>query len=382
MKGHIRERRPGVWLVRVDGGLDPVSGRRHQPSRTIHGSRADADIALAQLIVDLGKGIVPGTTATLEQLLERWFAHAERRLSPTTIRGYRRLAKQRIIPRFGARPISSITTHELDLFYDGLTALGLSAQTTRHVHSIIRRAYTHAVRWGWVPSNPAAYAQPPVAHVKRRAVLSAEQIRLAMAGAVQDCPEFGAFVRLAVATGARRGELAALRWTDLDLAVPNLRIARSIASVDGGWVEKSTKTMKERLIGIDPVTADVLAEHHKLMVERAALGGVEIGPDGFVFSNQLACDQPWHPDSITHMWMRVRAAVKLPSWSRLHDVRHAHASMLIDAGVPIATVSERLGHVNLNVTLGVYTHAYKQRDLEAASTIGRLLDGSGDDDGC
>lgn len=375
MKGHINERRPGVWLVRADGGLDPVSGKRRQPARVVHGTKADAELALAQLVVDLGKGIVPGTTATLEQLIERWFKHAERRLSPTTVRGYRRLANQRIIPRFGDRRLSSITTHELDVYYDGLAGSGLSDQTIRHVHSIIRRAYAHAVRWGWVQSNPAAYAQPPVVHRQRRGVLTVGQVHEALATSGVECPEFGVFVRLALATGARRGELAALRWTDIDLAVPTVRIARSIAAVDGGLLEKPTKTMKERTVGIDPRTADVLAEHRKLMSERAAIGGVELDAAPFVFSNQLACDQPWHPDTITHMWMRMRSTSTIPSWARLHDVRHAHASMLIDAGVPVATVSERLGHVNLNITLGVYTHAYKQRDLEAASTIGRLLDG-------
>lgn len=375
MRGHITERRPGVWLVRVDGDLDPVTGRRRQPSRTVHGTRKDAELELAQLMVDVGKGLLPSTSATVGLLLERWFEHAETRLSPTTLRGYRRLAKQRIIPRFGARKLAEVTTAELDRFYDGLISAGLGPQTVRNIHSVIRRAYAHALRWGWATVNPATNTQPPTVPRRRRESLSAEQVRQAIEAAREIEAEFGVFLRLAFATGARRGELCALRWTDLDWDQGTLRVARSIAAVDGGWVEKATKTMKERTVTLDPGTLATLAEHRKLMHERAELAGVEAAANGFVFSYRLDGALPWHPDTPTHRWWEVKTAAGLPSWARLHDVRHAHASLLIDGGVPVSAVSERLGHANQHVTLVIYTHAFKARDAEAATMIGGLLDG-------
>lgn len=376
MRGHVHERRPGVWLVRVDGEVDPVTGRRRQPSRVVHGTRKDADLALAQLMVDVGKGVLPTTSATVGLLLERWFEHAESRLSPTTLRGYRRLARQRIIPRFGAMKLADVTTADLDRFYDGLSIAGLSPQTVRNIHSVIRRAYAHALRWGWATVNPATNTQPPSVPHNRRESLSAGEVQRAITAAREIEAEFGVFLRLAFATGARRGELCALRWTDLDWDEETVRIARSIAAVDGGLVEKTTKTMTERTVMLDPGTVLVLMHHRKLMRERAALGHVEFPDDGFVFSYRLDCTASWHPDTATHRWWEVKEAAALPAWARLHDVRHAHASLLIDGGLPISAVSERLGHANQHVTLMIYTHAFKARDAEAAAMIGGLLDGS------
>jgi integrase len=375
MRGHITERRPGVWLVRVDGELDPVTGRRRQPSRTLHGTRRDAELELAQLMVDVGKGLLPSTSATVGLLLERWFEHAESRLSPTTLRGYRRLAQQRIIPRFGQKKLADVTTAELDRFYDGLIIAGLGPQTVRNIHSVIRRAYAHALRWGWASVNPATNTQPPTVPKRRRESLSAEQVQRAVAVAGEVEAEFGVFLRLAFATGARRGELCALRWSDLDTETGTLRIARSIAAVAGGWVEKTTKTDKERTVTLDRGTLDVLAGHRKLMAERAAEADVTDLAGSFMFSYRLDGSLPWHPDTATHRWWDVKTAADLPAWARLHDVRHAHASLLIDGGVPVSAVSERLGHANQNVTLDIYTHAFKARDAEAAALIGGLLDG-------
>lgn len=371
MRGHITERRAGVWLVRIDGGLDALTGKRRQPSRTVRGTRADAELALAELMVEIGRGKVPTTGATVSQLLARWFEHAEGRLSPTTLRGYRRLAHQRIEPRFGALRVVDVSTADLDRFYDALTASGLSPQTVRNTHSIVRRAFAHAIRWGWVTTNPATNAQPPPLRRRRREVLTPEHVAKALLTAEASDPEFAVFARLASATGARRGELCALRWSDL---LPgSVRIARSLASVDGGTVVKGTKTGREREVTLDATTVSALEYHQRAVAERAASVAVDMDGDPFLFSMSLDGSEPWHPDSATHRWIRVRDAAGLPGWARLHDLRHAHATWLIDAGVPLPVVAERLGHGDMHTTATIYTHAVKTRDRMAADVIGGLL---------
>lgn len=374
MRGHLKERTPGVWLVRVSGDKDPVTGRRHQPSRVVHGTRNEAELALAELTVDVGRGVLPITTATIGFLFERWFQHAEGQLSPTTMRGYRKLAKQRILPRFGGMKLTDLTTAELDRYYSGLLRAGLNPRTVRNIHSVIRRAYAHALRWGWVTVNPATNTEPPSIKVPRREVLSVEQILAAIETAKGIEAEYAVYLRLAYATGARRGELCALRWTDLDPVGGTVWIARSVAEVDGGTLEKATKTSNERLVTLDAGTVAALAEHRRLMEERGLLAGCHLAVDAFMFSYRLDCTTPMYPSIATRRWGEVREEAGLPKWARLHDIRHAHASILIDGGVPIATVSERLGHTTQHITLNIYNHPYRNRDAEAATLIGAVID--------
>ncbi len=115
-------------------------------------------------------------------------------------------------------------------------------------------------------------------------------------------PEFAAYMRMAVTTGARRGELCALRWSDIDLDLGEILIARSIAPDDRDakqLIEKSSKTHQERRLAIDAATVDVLREHRQLMIDRAVPTGAPCSSDAFVFSNDVTGERRWHPDAVT-----------------------------------------------------------------------------------
>ena len=373
MKGSMRERRPGVWELIVQLPRDSTAGRHRQISRTVHGTKRDAQRALAALVTEVSAGKVNASGTTVAALLARWVAQVEGDLSPTTMREYRRLIAKRISPDLGGLALRRITAQRLDAYYAVLTKEhGLSAATIRHVHAVLRGALGQAVLWGWIPTNSAASASPPKLRKANITPPAIAETHTILSAADDHDPDFGALLRVLAATGARRGEVCGLRWSDLDPIAGTLAIRRSIASVDGGATIKDTKTHADRRIAVDPDSLAVLAARHKRQERVAEACGVKLRADAFMFSAEVDGTRPLHPDTITGGFRRICTRLGLKG-IRLHDLRHLHATQLLAAGVPIRTVSGRLGHANAATTLNVYAAFVEASDRDAATVIGGLL---------
>jgi integrase len=174
------------------------------------------------------------------------------------------------------------------------------------------------------------------------------------------------------ATGCRRSEVLALRWTDVELATGELRVRRALAIVDRKVIEKDTKTHQARRIAIDPATLAALETHRLQIEDRARELNVPLGHDALVFSSDDYRQKPWRPDVVTNRFIRLCRKAGM-SGVRLHDLRHFVATNLGAAGTPIATISARLGHRDVATTLNVYSHSLPAADRAAASTLGELL---------
>jgi integrase len=266
-----------------------------------------------------------------------------------------------------------IRTSDLDDLYLGLiNQSGLAPATVRQVHSVIRRAFSQAVRWGWMTSNPAANTTPPRVRAPSIEPPDVDKVIELLRLADETYPEFGRFLHLAVTTGARRGELCALKWERIDWEQQTLTISRAIVEVQGGLVEKDTKSHAIRRIALDEQTLGVLAERRHQSERLAAEAGVSITPNSYMFTLDPAGAVPFTPDHATKTFQRLRTQVGLDR-ARLHDLRHFAATRLLAAGVPVRTVSGRLGHANAGTTLGVYAHFVEASDRTAADTLGTLL---------
>ena len=184
---------------------------------------------------------------------------------------------------------------------------------------------------------------------------------------------FGMFVCLAAATGARRGELCALRWSAIDLDGATLRIDSSAYfEPHVGVVLKSTKNHSIRNVSLDAMTVDALRTHRSRMAERADLTEASLEPSAFVFSSQHDCSSPIVPDTFSRAWISLRDKAGLDG-VRLHDLRHFQATMLLRSGVPVKNVSRRIGHRDAATTLNVYAHALADDDRVSADLVGDLL---------
>src|SRR5262249_20666730 len=153
---------------------------------------------------------------------------------------------------------------------------------------------------------------------------------------------------LSAATGARRSELVALRWSDIDLARRAVTIRRGIVLGPDGLAEKDTKTHQARRVTLDEATTDAVVLHRTAALERSTFARLPLPDDGFVFTSDLG-STPWFPDSVSRRFRKLAHDVGLAG-VRLHDLRHYVATRLLTAGVDVRTVAGRLGHRNAATT--------------------------------
>ena len=331
-----------------------------------------ADDALAEMIAKANKGNATTGAETVGDLLDRFIEHRKGRLSPTTIRAYISIGDKWVRPELGKVKLSRLTAMHLDSLYTKMTADGKSPATVRRAHALMSSSLVQGRKWRLVESNVAIDASPPSATEVRFSVPTPEQVRDMITVAEKIEPVLAGLLFIAALTGARRGELCALRWTDLDEGAGTLTIARSVYETRStGWAEKTTKSRQIRTIGLDETALDVLARVRQARDELCASLDLEPLDDGFIFSRSPVGAEPVGPDAVTRFTNRVAAKAKVDT--HLHALRHFSASQAIAAGFDPVTVGGRLGHSDPSITLRVYSHVLEQRDRDLAASLGRTL---------
>ncbi len=378
MRGHLRER-GDAWELRAYVGRDPVTGREKYKTRTFRGGKRAAEAELARFVTEVAGGGHGAGDTTLTELIQRWLDLVREDLSPSTVRGYERIIRCYIDPAVGKVPLNKLRTDQLDGFYGQLRESGgeggtpLSPATIRQTHAVIRRALHQAHRWGWIATNPATLASPPRVHTRPVSPPNPTQVLELIDQAKKLDPEMACFLLLAATTGARRGELCALKWESVDIGHGTMLIERSLVEGRGAeLIEKDTKAHSARRVALDDGSVEELEGHRTAYEERAAECGTHLRKSAYVFSVDPDGRRPWVPNEVTKRFIRIRKSVGLGG-VRLHDLRHFTATRLLAEGVPVRTVSGRLGHANAATTLGVYAHFVAESDRDAAATIGSVL---------
>jgi integrase len=356
-----------------------VTGRKVSVERTVRGNKREASKVLAAMVAEVDRRpITSAGRGTVAELCREWLDFATSSFSPKTVETTRMYIEDPIVPLLGSLQVAKLTPSDLDRFYRQLLEVGRSRgpyapATIRRVHGIIRRALTQGVRWGWITHNPAIDASPPRVPMKELKPPNPDQVVRVFRLAEEVDPELATFIMLAASSGARRGELLALRWHDLDLSRGRLSIERGIVRVDGDLVEQGTKTHQSRRISLDAGTVSALRAHEDRMAERARAASTLITSESFVFSHAIDGSSPWHPDSTSRAFRNICKQAGVTG-IRLHDLRHYVATRLLAAGVDVRTVAGRLGHRNPSTTLNVYSHFVPETDQEAAETLGRIFE--------
>ena len=370
MRGTVRKRGSG-WqaLVKV---RDSQSGEWKQMSAT-RPTKAAAEQWLRATLTRFGDATSVAHDATIGELLDAWFEVASGDWSPSTRRHTVSVIDAHLRPRWGDVKVRKLRAVDIDVWMTELRKTRASSTVVR-IFGVFRLALEQAVRWEWIPVNPCVNARPP--KQKRASITppSIEQLVALLDAARDHDPDVGAFVHLAAATGARRGELCALRWLSLDLDGGTVRISEAVVMGEGDLpVLKDTKTGNVRRIALDAGTVATLREHRARCAERALACGASLPDDGFVFSLDADGERPWRPDHATAQFERVRIKAEVDG-VRLHDLRHYHATRLLTSGVDLATVAGRLGHAGGGkTTLAVYAHFLDHADRGAADVIGADL---------
>jgi integrase len=397
-RGEVEERPGGSLRVRVYAGLDPLSGKRHYLTETVPaGPKAakQAEKVRTRLLAEVDERRNPRTSATVNQLLDRYLGVLE--IEDTTRNGYERLIRLYIRPLLGDLPIGRIDGETLDAYYAELRRCRarcdrrarvahrtdaehecghrcgrhvcepLGASYLRQIHTVLNGAFTRAVRWRWIGTNPVRQAEaPPQPPADPQPPSPTQAARIV--GAAWNDPDWGMFVWLAMTTGARRGELCALRWDRIDFSTGVVDIRTAVAQINTRTWEKDTKTHQRRRIVADPQTLALLRAYLQHAAQTAASLGIELAEDSFVFSGSPDRSTWLKPDTVTQRYSRMCERL---GWDmHIHQLRHYSATELIAAGVDIRTVAGRLGHGGGGTTtLRVYSAWVAEADQRAASSL-------------
>jgi integrase len=228
------------------------------------------------------------------------------------------------------------------------------------------------VVWGWINHNPARLASPPSREQADTQPPAVEDAARLLRTAAAEDPELGLFLRLAVVLGARRGELCALRWSEVDLDQGEVLIAGAVVRVPNeALLAKPTKTHAKRRVAVGAGTVELLRARRVAQAKDALACGTTLAADAYVFSHVPDGSKPIDPDGMTHRFQRL--ARRLAVRCRLHDLRHFMVTQLVAGGVDWRTVSGRAGHANGHMTLATYAHFQQAQDRQAAEFMDELL---------
>lgn len=317
----------------------------------------------------------PGHPLTVGTYLRDWLELQRTRLQPSTVASYAGNVRRYLEPHLGDVPLHELDILQLERLWVQLLSFGgedgrpLSRRTVEYAAATLRSALSDAVRTDLVERNVAKLARLPTIDPDQDdsaggelQVWTAEEARRFL----QETHEDGLHDIWAVAlgTGMRRGELLGLRWEDVDLDARILHVRRALQVVDGHARLKATKTLRSRSIRIDVNVVEVLRRRRRQQQLQREAAGEHGWRDrwGLAFTEEDGTYLV--PMNVTQAFRwRVRR-VDVPT-IRLHDLRHTHATLLLEAGVPIKVVSERLGHASVSMTLDVYAHVLPAMEVDA-----------------
>jgi integrase len=366
------------WRYRFDGDPQP-DGKRLQFAKGGFKTRPEANDAMKAAIDEYKKGrtLPVPTTETVGDWVRAWLRdYAPERCSPKTHERYCELAGYILDAAEGegaqlaATPLAEVgKKHALieaalyRLFrIKSQKRAHLSAKTVREVANVLRVALDEAFRLEKIEVNPMLRVRLPKGSKKDVRALTAEEITSLRAVCRGDWAY--PLVETYLATGARRGELLALEWGDVDFLTGTLTISKSLEETEKGLRVKSPKGGKTRKFRIGVSTLAVLRFASEEQQERRRLLGNDY-QGALVFADVDGSHLT--PLMVSQNIKRriVKAGIKDAS---LHSLRHTHASHLLSDAVPITAVSERLGHADVNITLRIYAHMLPTDDTRAADS--------------
>ena len=372
-EGSIEKRGENRWRLRYR-----INGQGYRVN--VSGSITDARRELRRLLKsgDDGQHVAPDKV-TLTQWVTDWLALRSGKIAARSHERYEQLLRLHVLPSLGARRLQAISPKDIDTVYATIAAKGLSERTAYYVHVAIGACLKGAVRKGLIQSSPVARADAPAqAGGTTGTALDQEQLTALVSG-FRGRVLFP-IVAVAAYTGARRGEILALRWSDVDLEAATIRIERAIDDAKAGRTIKLPKSHRGvRTISVDGGLAAVLRAHRECHLRIAAgvpdgvpvdLSLVKLPVDALVFPSPFDFCKLRNPGTVTREFQERAAKLGFPGL-RFHDLRGTHETLLLDAGVPIHVVAARCGH-DAAVLLRSYAKRTKKADVSASAVIGAL----------
>ena len=362
-EGTVLRRRDGRWQASLQVGnvRRTVYGKTEQEVRR--------KLAALRRQAEGANGLPDPGRRTVNDLLDEWLQAAAPTLRPKTLHDYRGICDRHIRPALGQTRLSRLSPVLIQRLCSDLLAQE-KKRTARLVYTLLHRACALGVLWRWLPENPCNRILPPQHRAARKDVWTPDELRTFLRGALNH--RLYPLWLLLIGTGCRLGEALGLAWSGLDLERGTATIRDTLQRVAGKWVMGAPKTVAgERVLTLPPEIVGALKRQRAAQNERR----LRVGPEwantaDLVFTTEKG--SPLHQAVVQRALRRTCQRLGVRPMSP-HSLRHLHASLLLDQGLPLTAVSARLGHSTPAITAGVYAHAIRRKDDGAAGVISEVM---------
>jgi len=364
-RGSIRKRSNVSWTIYYDLPPDPVTGKRRQKAEAVRGTKKEAERILAKRIAEVDEGMYADPSKmSLADFLQRWLEdHAQQRLKRSTYTSYEGMIRNHVLTDLGNVKLNKLQPMHLQSLYKKKLD-SLSPRSVEYIHSILRSALNRAVTWGLINHNPTDRVSPPRPQKKELQYWTEEQARRFIIHTKGE--RLHTLYRLALTTGMRRGELLGLRWKDVEGEAVQIRQELG-RSYDGQLYFDTPKTAAAiRRIPLSEDDVAALSGHRAAQAEEKLQAGQHYQDNDLVFPTQIGT--PINPSNLLREFKRLTREAGLPE-IRFHDLRHTHATMLLESGAHPRVVQDRLGHTQVSVVLDTYSHVAPSMQEEATESI-------------
>ncbi len=360
-EGSIYQRGDGRWVATVSAGYSDTGKRRR---KTIYGeTKSEVQDKLRQAATEVANGApVETQKLTLGEFLDRWLATIKQSIAPTTHARYKSTIEHQIKPFIGGVRLSRLEPVHVEQLFVTLESKKNSPRSIQLAGMRLVSALAHAVKLGLVRSNAAREIDRPSVPKPELKCWNAGEVAAFLKAAKAD--RLSAMYVLALSSGMRQGELLGLQWADIDFTSGVVTVRRSLEELSGKVRLKSTKTGNSRRIDLPPFAVDALRDHRAAMLAEGNIAAaVFCAPGGGFLRKGNVYGRSFIPLVTSAAVPRIR----------FHDLRHTHATLLLQAGENVKVVSERLGHASIAITLDTYSHVLPTMQKGAADKMQLLL---------